>query len=1424
MHFLMSITAPGNIPGNFRNRPLQQATGSKLPEHHPCINVTRIGSTTDLLAVMFTKLTSRRKKKTDKSKSSTAGVDNRLSKVSQADSKGSLTIAPNESGALGLNVIYTPDIGHKVDIIFIHGLGGTSKWTWSKYKNPELFWPLTFLPLDVSSARISTFGYNASFQKPGSVVLSILDFAKDLLFDLKYGKDKDLNELDMGKVPIIFVAHSMGGLVVKEAYIQGQNDPEYESIIKAITAINFLATPHRGTDLAQTLNRLLDSIMVNSKQYVAELARNSLTIQKLNEQFRHVAPRLDIISFYETLPTSIGLRSIRVMVVEKDSSVLGYPGEVSKALVADHHGICKYEGPQDPNYISVRNVLKSLVTKVIAKESAKSSSELSDQRTVLDLKLLLALHELPGADYIFFRDQWTEGTNNWVKQENAFLQWRDSSEHLNVLWISGGAATGKSILASTIINNLVEEGRLCQYFSIRFGDHRKRTLNYLLRSLAFQMAHSVPALMQRLTTLTNENIDFETVDPRIIWDRIFRSIVFKFEVKQPWYWVVDGLDEAEDPRAIIRQLLDVPSTLPIRILFISRQTSEIKAAFDRRPKLCRLQTISIEGHVEDIQFHVRKELRVPGSDGFKDTIERRIVEGSQTNFLWTRLVVEKVNRCHTQEDVESALRELPHGMQALYDRMAGAISDLSNPRDKSLATNIIQCLTCSLRVLSLSEMTQALGEAATGILDLPHTIRALCGDFAVVDNDGNVSIVHKTARDYLLNPEEGRFGIDWKVAHKQMFLSSMQCLMSLGLRTKLSRSQQPDFLDYAAGSWSSHLRHSSLHDQDVATILKKFLTRTWVLNWIQALATTGQLRTLIHASKDLSTVASQSMQQGLALGVLDNELLSSWSVDLLRVVGRFHGPLQRKPDSIYSLIPPFCPKGSAIHQQFGKTGPLTVKGLSSEKWDDLLAKISLGKSFASSIQAAGSLVAVLVDPGVIHIHEASDFRALESSPINHGERVYRIQLNKAASLMATYGYQTTKVWKIASGECIISVESIQTKTRPLAMMFTDDDSNLLVGTCDRRLRSLSLGQPEPEWENFSDIEEQMQLEQYVTNSASHMALSLDGSLVAVAYRGHPVSVWETDGPMHIGHCRRQNESVAFRELRDLVWHPYQPEVLGLNIEGVVFRWAPYEDTVDEIPTGATRLSVSNDGELFVTGDAYGRVKLYTTSSFTLLHQFSAQDAVIGLTFSPDSQRFYDIRGYYANVWEPMALARYANHTKIDTDPVNENSSARVPKESNISLTAIDPVTVLSGSPKGRLYCVGTQMGSFSLHDTRNGKLATLYASKAKFAIENIAWSDDGKHICCSDFSKQVIVFAVSQDSQGSSPTYEQKASISMRQVTKGPITQLLFHGESSYILIYTSTQIHVISLSSYAVEKSRELDMAVHRCILYLADQILLSA
>lgn len=322
------------------------------------------------------------------------------------------------------------------------------------------------------------------------------------------------------------------------------------------------------------------------------------------------------------------------MVLEKDSAVLGYPGETSKALDADHHGVCKYDSPVDPNYVTVRNVLKSLVSKIIAANKS-TKPPLPNRRESHDLRALLAINELPAVDYSFFRDQWTQGTSDWILDDQLYNGWLNSQgTNHGLLWLNGGAATGKSVLSSFVINSLVEQGARCQYFFIRFGDQKKRTLSLLLRSIAYQIAQSVPGFLQRLTELVDEAVDFDTADPKTIWDRIYKCILFRMDEPDPIFWVIDGLDEADDPKALLKLLSDTSSsTIPIRILLTSRMNSDIATAFERFPKAITKQSLSIEGHLEDLNCYIRHELTMSGDTAFKESIVRRIVEGSQNNFL-----------------------------------------------------------------------------------------------------------------------------------------------------------------------------------------------------------------------------------------------------------------------------------------------------------------------------------------------------------------------------------------------------------------------------------------------------------------------------------------------------------------------------------------------------------------------------------------------------------------------------------------------------------------------------------------------------------------------------------------------------------------------------------------------------------------------
>lgn len=774
----------------------------------------------------------------------------------------------------------------------------------------------------------------------------------------------------------------------------------------------------------------------------------------------------------------------------------------------------------------------------------------------------------------------------------------------------------------------------------------------------------------------------------------------------------------------------------------------------------------------------------------------------------------KLNSCHTQADVEIALQQLPIGMEALYDRMAASVAENPSATYRALASAILQCVTCSLRVMTVPELSEALHEEASKILDFQRSIVDLCGGFVVIDNDGNVAMIHQTAREYLLNGDDRPFHVDKDSAHKQMFLSCMRCLMTIGLRAKMKGNQKPEILDYAASSWFSHLASTSLGCEKVHEVLNRFPTGNWVLTWIHILAASQQLRLLIQASKHLSRYCAKqkdddAVQNQEYVRILKQSFLESWAEDLVKLVGKFGAILRRNPESIYKLIPPFCPKNSVIYQQFGKTKDksLVVSGLSTANWDDSLASIAFGfGNYASSIMAAGTQIVILISSGNVVLYDSVLFEETAASPIKHGERLYRLKINGAGTLLATYGYRTTKIWEVSTGTCKISVDNMDSRPRPLAMLLTDKNTTLLVGTDDRRIRSLDLNETTPTWQLVAELEEP-ELEGHFLNSSNYMALNKDGRLIAVAYRGHPLSAWEIDGPVHIGHCWRKREEIARGEVIEAVWHPHYPEVLGLYIEGVVFKWRPYEDENDEIATGGSRLAISGDGNLFATGDARGRVKVYTTSDFRLLYQLVAEDTVLGLVFSPDLHRFYDIRGYYGNAWEPNALMEFAEQRSKGIKSESEAGSL-APSSTAYENWAgrVDSITVLAGSPVGRLYCCGTENGAVHLHSTRQGKLASIYVSKSFLSIEQMSWSDDGQYLCFSDSSKKITVMSIAPSTGDSDPLVETKAEIPMRNCTKGHISQSLIHPNASQLLVRSCSTLCITSLASFSVALSLGLD------------------
>jgi hypothetical protein len=116
----------------------------------------------------------------------------------------------------------------------------------------------------------------------------------------------------------------------------------------------------RGSSAAAALNSMLRySFSHSARHYVADLEPNSTAVLTINDEFRKYSDDMQFVSFYETVKAPMGIGSS--LIVDKSSAILGYTREVAIALNADHRGVCKYNNPQDPNYIIVRDVLAKIV-------------------------------------------------------------------------------------------------------------------------------------------------------------------------------------------------------------------------------------------------------------------------------------------------------------------------------------------------------------------------------------------------------------------------------------------------------------------------------------------------------------------------------------------------------------------------------------------------------------------------------------------------------------------------------------------------------------------------------------------------------------------------------------------------------------------------------------------------------------------------------------------------------------------------------------------------------------------------------------------------------------------------------------------------------------------------------------------------------
>ncbi|KAK2576698.1 hypothetical protein KPH14_005359 [Odynerus spinipes] len=231
-------------------------------------------------------------------------------------------------------------------------------------------WPKDWLPQDIPYLRILGINYDTNLS-----MWTPLCPIESLKSTISERSNEYLNKLlisDIGKRPIIWVCHSMGGLLVKRILVQEWKNGDKHDICKNTRGIVFYSTPHRGSHIA-ALTQTTQMLVWPSIE-VQELRRESPNLLGLHNDFLEMLNDypMEIVSFSETKSTLVTALKLSFQFVTPESADPGV-GEFFE-IPQDHLTICKPANRRSFLYQKLLSLIRRQVESRKETEDIKSSA------------------------------------------------------------------------------------------------------------------------------------------------------------------------------------------------------------------------------------------------------------------------------------------------------------------------------------------------------------------------------------------------------------------------------------------------------------------------------------------------------------------------------------------------------------------------------------------------------------------------------------------------------------------------------------------------------------------------------------------------------------------------------------------------------------------------------------------------------------------------------------------------------------------------------------------------------------------------------------------------------------------------------------------------------------------------------------------
>ncbi|KAF2670814.1 hypothetical protein BT63DRAFT_468603 [Microthyrium microscopicum] len=596
---------------------------------------------------------------------------------------------PSDISRKGITVL-SQGVDPLADIVFIHGLEGHPVDTWvgrNSTTDAPIFWPKDLLARDFPHVRVLSYGHDfciATFSRQfggskGPINHERIDIVRhgQILLDRLYSY-----RLDCPRRPIIFVAYSLGGIILKQAICEAKNSVKFHrDIHKSTRGIVFFGTPHRENEF-KTLGMVVKDIIIATTFTPEDTPTSTYRDNALNRMSSdassihpdEVSLKRASVDFYQMLPNDFPTYSFletekskldasrSQLVVDNISGCFSeyapaYSGHEYLDSV-NHLGMCKFTGEDDSNYQKVERVISRYIYEEVelvpASYTSTSQPQEAPTREMIQHKILEShvLYYVSGA--IGFVENAHEGTFEWVftNSETHFTNWLHGVDGL--FWIEGKAGSGKSTLMKFLYDDPRTRRGLTNgllvihsfFFNSKISD-ANNSFRALLLSFIYQLLETVPRFADTSDTLLH--ITFMN-EPTSKWSiellkKILDSILLLFRDICVCLFV-DALDEAVDEAEEIAQFLKDLATPPkvarsvvVRVCVSSRSWPGLSYILGDCPHL-RLQDCTRYDITKYAQDRISALHEFDGSQ--MEMMVDTIVNGAEGSFLLAKLGLQEV--------------------------------------------------------------------------------------------------------------------------------------------------------------------------------------------------------------------------------------------------------------------------------------------------------------------------------------------------------------------------------------------------------------------------------------------------------------------------------------------------------------------------------------------------------------------------------------------------------------------------------------------------------------------------------------------------------------------------------------------------------------------------------------------------------------